>query len=55
MTLQTSVAAAEPFIPGRARAAVARKAFFYVVIAVVAAVFFIPFLWTLATSFTTIW
>ena len=54
MTLQTSVAAAEPYIPGRARAAVVRKAFFYIVIVFVAAIFFVPFLWTLATSFKTI-
>ena len=52
--LQTSVAAAEPYIPGRARAAIVRKAFFYVVILLVASVFFVPFLWTVATSFKTI-
>ena len=50
----TSPAVAAEYIPGRARSAIARKAFFYVVIVLVAAVFFIPFLWTLATSFKTI-
>jgi multiple sugar transport system permease protein len=54
MTLQTAAAAAEPFIPGRARADVARKAILYVLIVAVALVFFIPFLWTLVTSFKTI-
>src|SRR5689334_19260897 len=48
------VATAEPYIPGRARAEIARKAFFYLVIAAAAAIFFVPFLWTLITSFKTI-
>ena len=52
MTSQT--AAAGQFVPGRARSAIARKVFFYAVIVLVAAVFFIPFLWTVATSFKTI-
>jgi ABC-type glycerol-3-phosphate transport system permease component len=50
----SQVATAEGYIPGRARAEVARKAFFYLVIVVAAAVFFVPFLWTLITSFKTI-
>jgi multiple sugar transport system permease protein len=55
MTLQTVAAAAEqPFIPGRARADVARKAILYLLIIGVALVFFVPFLWTLVTSFKTI-
>lgn len=52
--LQTSVAAAEPYIPGRARAEIVRKALIYVVILAIALVFFVPFLWTLVTSFKTI-
>jgi multiple sugar transport system permease protein len=52
--LQTAAAATEPFIPGRARGEVLRKALLYVVISIVAAIFFIPFLWTLVTSFKTI-
>ena len=54
MTLQTTAAAAEPFVPGRARADVARKAILYVLVLAVALVFFVPFLWTLVTSFKTI-
>jgi multiple sugar transport system permease protein len=54
MALQTGVAAAEPFIPGRARADVARKVVLYVLLGAVALVFFVPFVWSLATSFKTI-
>jgi multiple sugar transport system permease protein len=54
MTLQSVAAAAEPFIPGRARSEIARKAFFYAVIILVSLIFFVPFLWTLITSFKTI-
>jgi ABC-type glycerol-3-phosphate transport system permease component len=54
MTLQTSVANAEPYVPGRARSEVTRKVVLYAVYLVVAALFFVPFLWTLATSFKTI-
>jgi len=53
VTLQT-VAAADPFIPRRARSEVARKAFFYAVIVLVAAIFFVPFIYTLTTSFKTL-
>jgi ABC-type glycerol-3-phosphate transport system permease component len=51
--LQT-VAAADPFIPRRARSEVARKAFFYAVIVLVAGIFFVPFIYTLTTSFKTL-
>ena len=54
MTLQTSVASAEPYIPGRARSEVARKVLLYSLYLVIAAVFFVPFLWTLTTSFKSI-
>jgi multiple sugar transport system permease protein len=54
VTLQTTAAAAEPFIPGRARADVARKVILYAIVICVAALFFVPFLWTLITSFKTI-
>ena len=54
MTLQTSVASAEPYIPGRARSDTARKVVLYSLMLVVAALFFVPFLWTLATSFKTL-
>jgi multiple sugar transport system permease protein len=54
MLQTTTAAAAEPFVPARPRRETARRAFFYGVILLVAAVFFVPFLWTLATSFKTI-
>jgi multiple sugar transport system permease protein len=53
VTLQTSVAA-EPFIPRRALSDVARRFLVYALILVVSAIFFVPFIWTLATSFKTI-
>jgi ABC-type glycerol-3-phosphate transport system permease component len=54
MTLQTSVASAEPYIPGRARSQIARKALLYGLYIGIAAIFFVPFLWTLTTSFKSI-
>ena len=55
MTLQTSVASTEQsYIPGRARSEIARKAMLYGLYIGIAAIFFIPFLWTLTTSFKTI-
>jgi ABC-type glycerol-3-phosphate transport system permease component len=47
----TSVATPEPDIPGRARSDVVRKVLLYTLMAVVAAIFFVPFLWTVVTSF----
>jgi multiple sugar transport system permease protein len=54
MTLQTSVAGAEPYIPGRTRSEIARKVVLYSLYLFIAAIFFVPFLWTLTTSFKTI-
>ena len=54
MTLQTSVASSEPYIPRRARSEVARKLLLYSLYLVIAAIFFMPFLWTLTTSFKSI-
>lgn len=54
MTLQTSAAAAEPYVPGRARSEVAQRTLLYALICLVALLFFVPFLWTLVTSFKTI-
>jgi ABC-type glycerol-3-phosphate transport system permease component len=51
---ETSVVSAEPYIPGRARSEVGRKILLYGLYLVIAAIFFIPFLWTLTTSFKTI-
>ena len=54
MTVQTSVASSEPYIPGRSRSEIGRKALLYGLYIAIAAVFFVPFLWTLTTSFKTI-
>lgn len=51
--LQT-VAAAEAIVPPRARSEIARKVFFYAVIVLVALLFFVPFIYTLTTSFKTL-
>jgi len=51
--LQT-VAAAESYVPPRARKEVARKALFYALMVIVALIFFTPFIWTLITSFKTV-
>ena len=50
----TSITTPEPYIPGRARSDMARKALIYTLMVAVAAVFFVPFLWTLVTSFKTL-
>jgi multiple sugar transport system permease protein len=54
MTVQTSVAAAEPLIPGRTRRLVAQRVFLYGALVVIALVYFTPFVWSLATSFKTL-
>ena len=54
MTVRTAAAAAEPYVPPRARADVVRRLVLYVLLIGVALVFFVPFLWSLATSFKTI-
>jgi multiple sugar transport system permease protein len=52
--LQTSVAAAETFVPPRARSAVFRRIVLYVLLVAFALLFFTPFVWTVATSFKTL-
>jgi multiple sugar transport system permease protein len=52
--LQTSVVAAEPLIPRRARIDIARRLLVYGLLVVIALVFFTPFIWTLSTSFKTL-
>jgi multiple sugar transport system permease protein len=52
--LQTSVAAAETFVPPRARSAVFRRIVLYVLLVFFALLFFTPFVWTVATSFKTL-
>ena len=54
MTVQTSAASAEVYVPGRSRAEIARKFLLYAVYLLVAAIFFVPFVWTIVTSFKTI-
>lgn len=54
MTLQTSVASAEPYVPGRARSEIARKLLLYGLFLLIAAIFFVPFLYTIITAFKTI-
>jgi multiple sugar transport system permease protein len=51
--LQT-VAAAEPFVPDRPRSQVLRKVVIYLLLACVALLFFVPFIWSVVTSFKTI-
>jgi ABC-type glycerol-3-phosphate transport system permease component len=50
----TSAATSEPHIPGRARSDIARKLLLYTLMVAVAALFFVPFLWTIVTSFKTL-
>ena len=50
----TSVATPESYIPGRARSDVLRKVLLYALYLLIAAIFFVPFLWTLVTSFKTL-
>jgi multiple sugar transport system permease protein len=54
MTLQTSVATADPFVPPRARSEVAGRILLYVLLVAFALLFFTPFIWTIATSFKTL-
>ncbi|HKU56160.1 MAG TPA: carbohydrate ABC transporter permease [Gaiellaceae bacterium] len=54
MTLQTSVASAEPYVPGRARSEIVRKLLLYGLFLLIAAIFFVPFLYTIITAFKTI-
>ncbi len=54
MTLQTSVASAEPFVPPRARSEVAGRVLLYVLLVAFALLFFTPFIWTISTSFKTL-
>jgi multiple sugar transport system permease protein len=51
--LQT-VAAAEPFVPDRPRSEIVKRVVVYVLLACVALLFFVPFIWSVVTSFKTI-
>jgi len=54
MTLQTSVASGEPFVPPRARSTVAGRVLLYVLLVAFALLFFTPFVWSISTSFKTL-
>ena len=54
LMLQTSVAAAEPFVPPRAKSEVVRRIVLYVLLVAFALLFFTPFIWTISTSFKTL-
>jgi multiple sugar transport system permease protein len=54
MTLQTSIAAAEPFVPRRARTDLLRRIGVYLLLIGIALLFFTPFIWTISTSFKTL-
>jgi multiple sugar transport system permease protein len=54
VTLQTSIAAAEPFVPRRARTDVLRRVVVYLLLIGIALLFFTPFIWTISTSFKTL-
>lgn len=46
--------AAQPYIPGKGGSAIARRAVFYGLVTIVALIFFVPFIYTITTSFKTI-
>ncbi len=56
MTLQTSVAAAEakPYVPPRPRTFAVGRIVLYLILLAVALLYFVPFLWSLSTSFKTL-
>jgi multiple sugar transport system permease protein len=52
--LQTSAAAAEPFVPRKAPSEVFRRVLVYLLLVGIALLFFVPFIWTISTSFKTL-
>jgi multiple sugar transport system permease protein len=54
VTLQSSIAAAEPLVPRRAVSDVARRVLVYALLVGIALLFFTPFIWTISTSFKTL-
>jgi len=52
--LQTTVAAAEPYVPPRPRSWIAGRVILYAALVGIALLYFVPFLWTLSTSFKTL-
>jgi multiple sugar transport system permease protein len=49
-----TAAAAEPFVPDRPRSQIIKRVVIYVLLACVAALFFVPFIWSVVTSFKSI-
>jgi multiple sugar transport system permease protein len=49
-----TAAAAEPFVPDRPRLQIIKRVVIYVLLACVAALFFVPFIWSVVTSFKSI-
>jgi multiple sugar transport system permease protein len=54
VTSQAVTASAQPFVPGRPRSELIRRVIVYTLLVLVSLLFFVPFVWTLATSFKTI-
>src|SRR5579862_7819525 len=52
--MATAAASSQPYIPGRARSELIRKGIAYGALVVIAAIFFVPFLWSIITSFKTL-
>ena len=46
--------AAQPYIPGKGASVIARRALFYGLVTIVCLIFFVPFVYTISTSFKTI-
>ena len=54
MMLQTTVAAAESYVPPRPRSWIFGRVVLYAALVAIALLYFVPFLWTLSTSFKTL-
>jgi multiple sugar transport system permease protein len=50
----TAPAASAPYIPPRPKTQIARRVLVYVLLALISALFFVPFLWSVSTSFKTL-
>src|SRR6267154_1651820 len=50
----TAPAASAPYIPPRPKGEIAKRVLVYVLLALISALFFVPFLWSVSTSFKTL-
>ena len=50
----TAPAVAQPLVPPRPRSEIARRVVVYVLLALVSLLFFVPFIWSISTSFKTL-